>query len=303
MALFAKSNPTDTATIARDKLRNRLKDADAAILTATAAANALALNDASDTDLSFAENQVRDRIDRVKTLTAALRESDAQILTLETERDEAADQNQRSATAIECHKLVEKLAKEGGLIAASASRLSGIAGRIIPIAPEANGLKSFADVAEQQIPEAVALLSRLIREHAAAVLRRDAPSTVKKPEVPLVPVVVAAPVRMDLFCMRSVKYIDPDSGKMILIPKFQDGVFPPSFAKIAIEQKIAVRISDPLRKQHHGTVAGHPDAALAFDLDAAMAEKSTGPKLVEPIRQSNPQFIETIGPPRNVSMS
>jgi hypothetical protein len=286
MALFAKSNPLDTAIAARDKLRNRLRDADAAILTATAAANALALNDASDSELSVAENQVRDRVDRVKTLTAALHESDAQILTLETERDEATDQKQRSATVVDCHKLIEELAKAGDVMAASASRMSGIAARIVPIAPEANGLKSFADVAAQQIPEAVALLSRLIREHAAAVLRRDAPSTLKTPEQPFTPPAVVHPVRMTLFCTRSVKHVDPDSGKLIVTQKFQDVEMPPTYAKVALDLKICVRVSDPMRKQHHGTYAGNADPALAFDLDAAIHEPKAA--AIDPIMASAP---------------
>jgi hypothetical protein len=272
MALFSKSSPLIAASAARDKLRNRLNEAQTAILAATAKASALALDNADDAALDAAEMLVRSRVDRVKTLTAALGESDEHVLALQREEDEAADQKQRSATAVDCHKLIEDLAKEGDVIAASASRLSGIAARIVPIAMEANGLKTFADVAIQQIPDAVTLLSRLVREHAAAVLRRDAPSTVKKPEVPFVPAAVAKPVRMDLFALRSVKYVDPDSRELVLIQKFQDGAFPPTFAKVALEQKIAVRISDPLRKQYHGSVGGHPDAALAFDLDLAMAE-------------------------------
>jgi hypothetical protein len=301
MALFAKSNPLDTAITARDKPLKLFQDAEAQLVAETDAVNAL--GGADDATLEKAEARVTEKKALVKRRLLHLENADIEIKKLKAEQDEAADQNQRSATAIDCHKLIEELAKEGDFIAASASRLSGIAARIVPIAPEANGLKSFADVTTVQIPEAVALLSRLIREHAAAVLRKEVPSTVKKPDAPFVPPAVVKPVRMDLFCMRSVKYVDPDSGKLILIPKFQDGIFPPSYAKVALDLKACVCVSDPLRRQHHGTVSGHADVALALDLDEAMAEKSAGPKLVEPIRQSNPQFIETIGPPKRVSMS
>jgi hypothetical protein len=302
MALFAKSNPLATAISKRDRLRTRLKDNDDAILVATANANTMALNDATDAELSAAETQVRDRVDRSKTLTAALVESDAQVLLHQREEDDAADHKQRSQTVIDCHRLKAELSKECSVMTGSATRMADIAARIIPLAMEATGLKTFAVVAEQQIPEAAVLLSRLIDEYAASVLRKEAPSTLKPPEQPFVPPVVAKPVRMDLFAMRSIKHTDPDSGKLIVTQQFQDVAMPPTFAKIAIEQRTAVRISDPLRKQHHGTVAGHPDAALAFDLDLAMSETRTMPKLVEPIRQSNPQFVETIGPPRKVSM-
>jgi hypothetical protein len=166
-------------------------------------------------------------------------------------------------------------------------------------------MKNFSDVLVQQIPEAVELLSRLIREHAAAILRKEAPSTVRKPEAPVVVPAVARPVRVTLFAMRSIKFTDPDSGKPIVAQKFSDAEMPPTFAKVAIENKICVRVTDPLRAQHNGTVSGHADPTLAYDLDAAMAEKAQGPRLVEPIRQSNPhpQFVETIGQPRQARIS
>jgi hypothetical protein len=304
MALFSKSSPLDIASAARDKLRGRLKDADTAILAATANANALAHDNADDAALDAAETQLRSRIDRVKTLTAALVESDARVLMLQREEDDAVDLKQRTQTVIHCHKLKAELSKESSVMTASATRMADLAARIIPLAMEATGLKTFAVVAEQQIPEAAILLSRLIDEHAAAVLRKDAPSMLKQPEQPVVRAVVAKSVRMTVFATRSIKHTDPDSGKLTVTQKFQDVEMPPSFAKVALEQRVAVRMSDPLRK-HRGSVGGHPDPALAFDLDAAIAEALDGPKLAEPIRQSTSQsqFVETIGPPKKAFVS
>jgi hypothetical protein len=147
------------------------------------------------------------------------------------------------------------------------------------------------------------LISKLIDNDSAAVLRRDAPAKGKKLVVPVVRPVVTPPVRMTLFCTRSLKYTDPDSGTLIVIQKFQDGEFPPSIAKVALDLKVCTRVSDPHRKQHHGTYPGHADPQHAFDLDAALLEKSKGPKLVEPIRQSTPQFEVTIGQPKQVRIS
>jgi hypothetical protein len=61
---------------------------------------------------------------------------------------------------------------------------------------------------------------------------------------------------------------------------------PPTFAKVALDHKVCVRITDPLRAQHNNSIAGHPDPALAFDLDAAMSEPK--PAAVDPIRASSP---------------
>ena len=84
--------------------------------------------------------------------------------------------------------------------------------------------------------------------------------------------------------------------------RFKDVSMPPAFAKVALDSNAAVRLDDA-RCKDRNSVGGNPEPLHAFDLDAAMAEKNTGPRLVEPIRQSNPQFIETIGPPKRVSMS
>jgi hypothetical protein len=312
MALFSKSDPTSTARSAVDVaakarvgLHNQYADAVVQLDAATVAVNELANAGADDMDLGKAENKVSEADKLVKRRLLAVEAKDSEIKTLEAARDAEADQKQRNATVIACHKLEAELISEGEVIAASAARFSDIAARIIPIAPEANGLKNFSDVLVQQIPEAVELLSRLTREHAAAVLRREAPSKLKQPDTLTVVSAVAKPVRISLFAMRSVKFVDPDSKTLVVVQKFKDGEFPPTYGKFALDQKLVVRISDPLRAQHNNSVAGHADPALAYDLDAAMVEKAQGPRLVEPIRQSNPhpQFVETIGQPRQARIS
>jgi hypothetical protein len=290
---FFKSDATSTAkeavgvaVKARTGLHNQYTDAVAQLDAATVAVNELANAGADDVDLGKAESKVSEADKLVKRRLLAVETKDAEVKTLQAVLDDAADQKQRNETVINCHKLEAELVKEGELIAASAARFSDIAARIIPIAPEAHGLKGFSDVLVAQIPEAVELLSRLIREHAAAVLRREAPSTVRKPDAPVVVPAPAKPVRMPLFCTRSLKFVDPDSGKLIVAQKFSDVEMPPSYAKIALENKICVRVTDPLRAQHNRTVGGHADPALAFDLDAAMSEPK--PAAVDPIRASSP---------------
>jgi hypothetical protein len=304
MALVSKSDPLASEIANRDKLRRLLAADESSHEAALNHSNRLASDGVDTATLKVARADVRECSDVVTERLNALARSDAEIVRLEMIRDDEADQKQRNETVIGCHKLEAELVKEGELIAASAARFSDIAARIIPIAPEANGLKGFSDVLVAQIPEAVALLSRLIREHAAAVLRRDAPSKLKQPEAPVVVPVMTKPVRVSLFAMHSLKFTDPDSGKLIVAKQFQDVEMPPTYAKAALDLKIAVRLSDPLRKQHHGTAAGHADPVHAFDLDAAMTEKAQGPRLVEPIRLSNPnpQFVQTIGAPKRVSI-
>jgi hypothetical protein len=306
MALFSKSDPLASEIANRDKLRRLLAADKSSHEAALNHSNRLASDGVDTATLKVARADVRECSDVVTERLNALARSDAEIVRLGLIRDDEADQKQRNETVVGCHKLEAELVKEGELIAASAARFSDIAARIIPIAPEANGLKGFSDVLVAQIPEAVALLSRLIREHAAAVLRREAPSKLKQPEAPVVVPIVQKPVRVSLFAMHSLKFTDPDSGKLIVAKQFRDVEMPPAFAKVALDHKVCVRLSDPLRKQHQpGRPAGHAEPLHAFDLDFAMTEKAQGPRLVEPIRSSNPnpQFAETIGSPRKAFIS
>jgi hypothetical protein len=233
---------------------------------ATVAVKALAGVD--DETLDKAETKVAKAKTKMERRLFFVEENIAASKTLEAERDKAADIKQRAATAVEYQNLEAELVAEGKTFAASALRMSEIAARIVPIAYEAGGFKSFADVAVTQVPEAIVLFSRMIREHSAAVLRGEAPATLRVPEPKFVPTVNTKPERVALFCMRSIKYIDPDSGKLLVIQKFQDGELPPATAKRALELGACVRLSDPLRKQHFGTTPGHADLALALDLDA-----------------------------------
>jgi hypothetical protein len=250
----------------------------------TVAVNALA--GADDAALEKAEAELTEAEKLMKRRWLFVEENATTTKKLEAELDKAKDIKQRAATVLEYQSLEAELVAEGTTFAASALRMSEIAARIVPIAYEAGGFKSFADVGATQIPEAVALFSRMIREHSASVLRGEAPAAVRKPEPKFVQAVIAKAERVPLFCLRPIKFTDPESGKLIVIQKFQDGEFPPTYARAALEQNVCTRLSDPLRKQHHGTTPGHADVNLAFDLDAAMNEPK--PAAIDPIMASSP---------------
>ncbi len=267
MSLFKSTTPLETAITARVKLRDRLTEAKTATLTAKATTRRLALAGASDSELSASESHERHCIHRETTLTAAIVESDAQVAALEAERDEAADRRQRHLTVKDNQKLEAELIKEGEVTVASAKRMSEIAARIIPMAPEANGVKHFADVTVTQIPDAVTLLSRLIREHSAAVLRRDAPSTVKKPALPYVvpaPVPVA-PTKL-LFATRAVKWRD-ENNKQQLGAKCRDVYIPTRLVAKALASGACIAIDDPRRRELSRWPSEHPRLDTAFDLE------------------------------------
>jgi hypothetical protein len=233
--------------------------------------------------------------DSADTNRASIASEQERLAAMIAERDARLDKKARYETADEIAKKLDMsrdIERDGQAFFA---RLEAFTAWARPFVPEAQGLMNYSQVSSQQIPEALALVRKLAGVHAQAVMAGTAPATLKRADVPIVQPVTIAPTRTTLFCMRPIKYIDPDSGELVAIQQFQDGKFPPEYAKAALDLKVACRVSDPQRQGRHNTLAGHANLGQAFDLDAAMAEKRTGPKLVEPIRQSNPQFVETIG--------
>jgi hypothetical protein len=311
MAFFSKSDPVTVAEGAlkhvikqRDTLESLRADADASLSAATLEANRLASSgaDADALGRSAASVTAADKLHSLRVV--AVTAKDADIVLLRAALETAQDDKTRTDTVIYNHKLKEELNQENAVFMASAARMRAILERAALIAPEAAGYGEFARVAVEQGPESGVLISKLIDSDTAAVSSRQAPAKGKRLVAPVPVPPATKPVRMTLFAMRSIKFVDPDTGKLIVAKQFQDVEMPPTYAKAALNLTIAVRLSDPLRKQHHGTAAGHAEPAHAFDLDAAMMEKPQGPKLVELIRSSNPnpQFVETIGPPKRVSI-
>jgi hypothetical protein len=77
---------------------------------------------------------------------------------------------------------------------------------------------------------------------------------------------------------------------VIAVQKFRDVALPPAVAEKALRLKACVQLDDLLRRQHHNTMPGNADPALALDLDA------DEPRLVAPVVHS--AFEPVIGEPR-----
>jgi hypothetical protein len=293
MAFFSKSDPVATAQAAVDvgikehaALDSLRADACASLSAETDGANRLASGGADAETLGKQEARVSvaDKLHSRRVL--AVESKDADIARLKSVHDKALEDREIGETCIYNHKLKEELIAENAVFVASAARIYSIFERAELIAPEAGGYKQFAGTLAAEGPEAAALICKLIDNNTAAVSARQAPAKGKRLAAPVILPAVARPVRVSLFCTRSIKFVDPDSGKLIVAQKFSDVEMPPTFAKVALDHKVCVRITDPLRAQHNNSVAGHPDPAHAFDLDAAMSEPK--PAAVDPIRASSP---------------
>jgi hypothetical protein len=285
-SFFGNKDPVGAAEAALaagvKELAGRTKlasDAQAVFDAKTVAANAM--GGADDLTLQKAEAAVTEAGAILNRRLKHVEDQQAEVARLETVRDGAITDRDINATCIFNHRLKSDFKDKADVLLAAAAELAGICEQAELIAPEAGGFKQFMTVLVSEGPGAVALISKLVDVNTAAVEARQAPAKGKRLVAPVIAPVVTAPVRMTVFALRSVKFTDPDSGKFVVVQQFQDAEMPPSFAKVALEQRVCVRLSDPLRKANHGQRAGHAEVQYCYDLDAAMNAPKQSP--IDPI--------------------
>lgn len=198
MRIF-KSTPEKTierdieaATANRERVSARLAECDQAIARHASAAKDCALS-GDDAGLDAAQTSLRAAQDRAVTLRSALSEIDQQIADLEQAKAEMADRKLRSETAAEIELLARKLGEIGAEFNGVAERLSEQTHRAVPIVFEALGINNFAKVCLTELPQAVELVSTMLRAHADAVLAGTAPAKLPLPEQAPAEVPASAP--------------------------------------------------------------------------------------------------------------
>jgi hypothetical protein len=169
-----------------------------------ARANELARDNADDATLDEAESKIRTAQIRVDTLSAALTETDQQILQLEQELVAVADRKQREAAAFE----IEKAAAGFASAAADAVRsLNALAlhteamGRFLP---DAADLHSFALRAKAELPGSIEMLLMLARHYTDAVLAGHNKTTLPALEAPAPTVQTQPAPTAHVFTVRDV---------------------------------------------------------------------------------------------------
>jgi hypothetical protein len=104
----------------------------------------------------------------------------------------------------------------------------------------------------------------------------------KPPEAYVAPPAPTKPPTQALFCLRSVKWID-DAGQQRIAGKFEDAEVPVRLVGKALKCGACVPITDPRRRELHGTQGGFaPRLDTATDLDVDPATHSSS----EPIQHS-----------------
>src|SRR5467141_2637571 len=117
-----------------------------------------------------AENEIRGAQIRIDTLSAALIETDQQILQLENDLTVAADKKQREAIALEVEKIAEGFTSAAADVVTSLAALALQTESMARFLPDAAGLHSFAVRANAELPGSIEMLTMLIRAYTDAVL-------------------------------------------------------------------------------------------------------------------------------------
>ena len=294
MALF-KSNDPDKLIAAAETNLNRLKTelAESQSMAERYRAKAQQLNtDGGDpAGVERAELAKRAAEDRSRTNVGSIADVERQLSTHIATRDAAIDKKARHETGNE----IEARLRDSGEIKRDfeniMNRIVDFTGWARPFTPDAAGLNGMSPTFRDQVSVELTMLQKIIGYHGASVMAGTAPANLKRPSAPVVQPVAVKPVFTTVFCLRSLKFTDPVSGKLVVVQQCDDALMPPEYARVALESRVCVRLDDPLRAKNKGSIPGHPDPLHAFDLDAAVK----GPRLVaDPIRASSTQPQPTV---------
>jgi chromosome segregation ATPase len=194
MALFHKSDPAKKrqrdledklkATIAdRDKIAERLREFQARATERRDAARSLVRDGGDDAKLAIVESEMRAAEDRVDTLTGGLADIDDDINELKREIAQVIDLRCREETAAAVNAVADKWASAVTAFDTAAGQLADLARESAVIVLDAQPLHVFIDAVKQQVPPEVEAISKVLRDHAKAVMAGTAPASLPEPEV------------------------------------------------------------------------------------------------------------------------
>jgi len=169
-----------------------------------ARANELARDNADDATLDEAESKIRAAQIRVDTLSAALTETDQQILQFEQELVAVADRKQREAAAFEIEKAAEGFASAAADAVTSLNALALHTEAMVRFLPDAADLHSFALRAKAELPGSIEMLLMLARHYTDAVLAGHNKTTLPAPEAPAPTVQTQPAPTAHVFTVRDV---------------------------------------------------------------------------------------------------
>jgi hypothetical protein len=290
LALFRSNDPAkdlqndlNKAKADRSKRAAQLASAEAAIIASEAETRRLSSAGAEDAAIDAAKTNERTCIHRRDARQVAVADSDKEIAELQIDLADVVDQATRAATVAEIKVKMARFEAAGKALDSALKEMADIAGELAPSAPESGAISRYCASSAAEIPAAVELVKKVLTYHSACVARGEGSPTLRRPEPAYVePAAAPAPTTVQLFALRPIKWRDA-AGARKVVQKFRDCELPPATAQRALALKACVRMSDPLRRQHHNTTEGHGRLDTALDLD----EDASGVAVADPIMASS----------------
>jgi hypothetical protein len=257
MALFAKTDRDPAlreqrdhetkfakATATRDSLSERLRVAEAAISEHRDLARKLATDGADDVALTKAENAMRAQEDRAVTLRAAIVDAESVIATHEREIAEIIDRRMRAETSAAVETMADQLQIASEDFENVAKALEDAARESSLIVLDGHPLTSFVMSARQQLPAAIAVITRELRNHSHAVLSGGAPASLPRHALEPKLTLIEAPKMTEIVALRNVKYVDA-RGVTVCVGKLQRHSMPAALADEAMRSGAVCAVVDP----------------------------------------------------------
>jgi primosomal protein N'' len=224
---------------------------------------------AADKDMARLQTLVDSASSALAGLDAALAEVTTQLTAAENELTAEREAGARLAAS---QKIAKDIARIEPQIAAWLAATCALAGELKKsfglLRFDADALSGFliGKVGEAEVAFAV-LLQDL---HGAVDNVREGREKLPAdaaPAKPVVEVVPPAPVQT-IFLLRPSKYLDPTTGKVVLLNRYEDADVSPALAERALRSRAAVPVTHEFRRRNKGTWLKRATVAFSFDLDA-----------------------------------
>jgi hypothetical protein len=256
MAIFQKVDPVkklqaDLESALRSKRRDRdglaekLRTAEAAVITHRAKARDLACDGGDDAAISAAESKMREQQDRCVTLTGALGDVDKAVADLERQVADVVDGQTRAATAVTLAEWLAEWDRASELFDIGCRAIEAISTLTGPTFIEAVATGHFASDARQQLPRAVEVITLLLESRRRGVLAGAGPATLAQPPQPPPRLAVVPPSEptMNIFIKKHVKYVDA-AGNIVCLRKNRRYDVPKHLAELALSSHLALPLTE-----------------------------------------------------------
>jgi hypothetical protein len=280
----------------RDSMAERLRTAEAAVVSHRQIARELAANGGDDAAISAAESKMRSQEDRAVTLRAAISDVESVITGHEREIASIIDQRMRVETngaVLEMADELEVLFGDFDNVARALQEADAWEAGSSLMSPDVGDVRSLVVKVREglQIASVHALAS--LKSHAAAVLAGTARPSLPQRPAPAPELEVVAPMpTLTLIPTKKLRYTDA-SGAVIVCGAYRQHAFPQPLGELALRTNVAVALNDKRVRDFQ---------AAGFATVGTPTEESCE-WLGTPGREPAPRFMKPGPPPIHSSLT